>query len=324
MTNRMTKLALVLLTTAGMCFGAPQALADIMLKKSIVVEDEFVTFGDVFEGDSLSDDEDVRFVRLARAPDPGKLIQLSPSRVRAFAAKHGLNWRNIERVQRISVKRASDIISLDDIEAAIARAIEQQGVAGKIDVQLPARSAKLHVPKGSRHELVARLDDYDPTRRFFRGQIAAIDDDGNEITQPVSGRAISVATIPVLAQAIAPGGVITEADLNWVDFPADRIAGNMITDASQIIGMSPKRPIRTSFPVRISDVRRPIVAAKGAAVTVLFDSPGISLSISGRAMEDGAQGQLIRIQNLRSNRVVEAEVIGPNKVRAVTNTFAPI
>ena len=63
---------------------------------------------------------------------------------------------------------------------------------------------------------------------------------------------------------------------------------------------------------------------KGSAVTVNFDQPGIRLSIVGRAMEDGAQGQLIRIQNLRSNRIVEAEVIGPGKVRVVGNSFKPI
>ncbi len=318
------KCALALFILGFACGIAPQALAETMLKKSIMVDQEFVTFGDLFEADSFVGKEEIQHIRIARAPAPGKVSQLSPSRVRAAAAKRGLNWRNVERVQRITVKRASDLIPPEEIKAAIASAIEERGATGKIQVQLPSRNLKLYVAKGSAPELTVRLDEYDPTRKFFRGELSATDTMGDEITLPVSGRAIQVLSVPVLANAMRPGDVISESDLNWVDYPADRVTGNMVTDATQLIGMSPKRSIRAAFPVRVGDVRPPVVAPKGSAVTVLFDSPGIRLSITGRAMEDGAQGQLIRIQNLRSNRIVEAEVIAPGKVRVVGASFRPI
>ncbi len=324
MNRQFRKFTIGILTAITACGLAPQALAEIMLKKSIVVQQDFVTFGDLFDDESFLDNEEARLVRIARSPAPGKLSQLSPGRVRAAAAKHGLHWRNVERVQRISVKRASDTISSDEIKAAVAKAIEERGVSGKIQVKLPSQSAKLHVAKGSAPELVVRLDDFDPARKFFRGELAAINEDGQETVLRISGRAISVMSIPVLNQSVRPGDVISDGDIEWVEYPSDRVSGNMITDATQLVGMSPKRSLRTSFPLRTGDVRLPIVAPKGSAVTVLFDQPGISLSISGRAMEDGARGQLIRIQNLRSNRIVEAEVIGPGKVRIAGTSFRPI
>ena len=324
MNRQFKKLAIAFLTAAGLCATAPQALAEIMLKKTIVVDNEFITFGDLFENDGFVGNEEAQLVRIARAPAPGDRTQLSPSRVRSAAARHGISWRNIERVQRISVKRASDVISSDEIKAAIADAVADQGTIGKVRIQLPARSAKLHVAKGSAPELSVRLDEFDPTRKFFRGELSAIDENGTEVTLPISGRAISVVAVPVLTQAIVPGSVISESDIDWLDYPADRVNNSMITDATQLIGMTPKRSIRASFPVRTGDVQRPVLTPKGSAVTVIYDTRGISLSISGRAMEDGARGQLIRIQNLRSNRIVEAEVIAPGKVRITGTSFTPI
>lgn len=324
MNRQFRKFGIVFFVGIMTCGFSTQALAEIMLKKSIVVEDEFVTFGDLFNADGFIDKEEAQHIRIARAPAPGRQSKLSPNRVRAAAAKHGLHWRNVERVQTISVKRASDMIPAEDIKAAISRAIEESGTSGNVQVQIPLRNLKFYVSKGSMPELVVRLDEYDPRRKFFRGELSAIDENGVETTRPISGRAVTVISVPVLSEAIGAGEIIAKTDLEWVDYPTDRITGNMVTDASELVGMSPKRSLRASVPVRLADVRLPVVAAKGTAVTVLFQSRGISLSINGRAMEDGARGQFIRILNLRSNRIVEAEVTGPGKVRVLGTSFTPI
>ncbi len=54
---------------------------------------------------------------------------------------------------------------------------------------------------------------------------------------------------------------------------------------------------------------------------MLLDSPGIALTAQGQALEAGAIGERIRVLNPVSHAVVEAEVIGPDRVRVAPNAM---
>ena len=60
---------------------------------------------------------------------------------------------------------------------------------------------------------------------------------------------------------------------------------------------------------------RPSMVVKGATVLMVLDSPGITLTAQGQAVESGAIGERIRVLNPSSRAAVEAEVIGPDRVR---------
>jgi flagella basal body P-ring formation protein FlgA len=55
---------------------------------------------------------------------------------------------------------------------------------------------------------------------------------------------------------------------------------------------------------------------RGEIVNLSYDTPGMSLSMRARALEDGAVGQGIRLVNMSSNRTIDAVVTGPGAARA--------
>jgi flagellar basal body P-ring formation protein FlgA len=55
---------------------------------------------------------------------------------------------------------------------------------------------------------------------------------------------------------------------------------------------------------------------RGETVTLLYQMPGMSLSMRARALEDGAVGQPIRLVNVTSNRPIDGVVVGPGAARA--------
>ena len=57
--------------------------------------------------------------------------------------------------------------------------------------------------------------------------------------------------------------------------------------------------------------------AKGAAVTIRVQSPGITLIATGQALDPGSSGERIRVLNPVSHAVLEALVTGPGRVRVV-------
>jgi flagella basal body P-ring formation protein FlgA len=62
-------------------------------------------------------------------------------------------------------------------------------------------------------------------------------------------------------------------------------------------------------------VRAPVLVTKGAAVTMVLESPGLLLTVKGQALEDGAKGETIRIMNTQSSRTVEAVVTAAGTAR---------
>jgi len=52
-------------------------------------------------------------------------------------------------------------------------------------------------------------------------------------------------------------------------------------------------------------------------VLMVLDGPGISMTAQGRAMQDAARGERVPVMNLLSRSVVEAEAIGPGRVRVL-------
>ncbi len=55
---------------------------------------------------------------------------------------------------------------------------------------------------------------------------------------------------------------------------------------------------------------------RGESVSLVYEMPGMSLSIRARALEDGAIGQGVRLLNTASNRTIDAIVTGPGAARA--------
>ncbi|MBO6521456.1 MAG: flagellar basal body P-ring formation protein FlgA [Rhodospirillales bacterium] len=72
--------------------------------------------------------------------------------------------------------------------------------------------------------------------------------------------------------------------------------------------------IRAGYPIRNNDVTRPVLVEKNSLVTIIHQVPNMILTAQGKAMQDGADGDIVQIKNGRSNQIVEAEVIGPGRV----------
>jgi flagella basal body P-ring formation protein FlgA len=114
--------------------------------------------------------------------------------------------------------------------------------------------------------------------------------------------------VPVLARALGLGDVIAESDIAWVTLPFAKVPRNAITDASDLVGMSPKRLVKPGAPVRDGDVAPPIVVPRNATVVLVFATANLTLTAKGKALENGAVGDRVRVENLQSEIVVEGLV----------------
>ncbi|MGB8365397.1 MAG: flagellar basal body P-ring formation chaperone FlgA [Rhizomicrobium sp.] len=122
--------------------------------------------------------------------------------------------------------------------------------------------------------------------------------------------------VVVPAHDIERGETIVEQDLDYASVAPDRLRPGIITSAADLEGREARRVLRAGELVRVDDVRRPILVARGSTVTMVFNEPGVSLTAVGRAMDEGGLGETVVVQNPVSFRQVSCVVTGAGEVRA--------
>lgn len=212
----------------------------------------------------------------------------------------------------LAVEPPAVVYGTPHVEAVLNDALSRYVTVGRLQMELDSRALELRAPQGAGPLAVENLY-YSPVQGRFAAEIV-VTGARPSVRLPVSGRAYGVVQIPVLARRIVPGDVISASDIDWQDVRADQTGSDTVATEAQLIGMTPKRGIVTNQPVRIRDLQSPRMIDKGALVTITLSTPTISLTTQGKALQDGGKGDVIRVVNTQSNRVVEATVAGPNLV----------
>jgi flagella basal body P-ring formation protein FlgA len=119
------------------------------------------------------------------------------------------------------------------------------------------------------------------------------------------------AEIMVPAHDIARGAVIADGDFEAKSIPAARVNESLVRAAADAVGKETRRNLRAGEIVRLSDLKRPTLVAKGSTVTLVFEVPGMRLTSIGRALAEGGDGDTIAVLNPTSYRQVQAVVTGP-------------
>lgn len=120
------------------------------------------------------------------------------------------------------------------------------------------------------------------------------------------------AMVPV--RALAHGETVKASDLAIERRPKSELAPATVTTPAQAVGLAAKRALPAGKVIRQSDLIKPELVSRNESVTIVFEAPGIVLTVRGKALEAGAQGDVINVLNVQSKRTVQATVIGPGRV----------
>jgi flagellar basal body P-ring formation protein FlgA len=121
--------------------------------------------------------------------------------------------------------------------------------------------------------------------------------------------------VVVPSHDIARGATIAQGDLTFATAANDVMSGT-VTAINDLLGMQARRTLRAGETLRFEDVRRPVLVTKGSTVSMSFEAPGIVLTATGKAMNEGGLGETVTVQNPASYRMISAVVVGPGQVRA--------
>lgn len=130
--------------------------------------------------------------------------------------------------------------------------------------------------------------------------------DGDGILRRVWGVAVLQVPVPVPNRRIFPDEIVTRADIKLVEMPMARLGAFTLQDMEQVEGMQVRRMLHPGRPVSRTSVEPPTVIEKGARVTIELSYGGLTLTATGRSLEDAHKGEVIRVVNLSSKKTVSA------------------
>ena len=309
MRSLILSLLVTLITSAAVANTKSPASTPVMLNSALKVNAKVIRLGDLFTNTGNQSG-----VAVAYAPEPGKRANFDARWLYRVARAYRLDWRPINNRVRAVVTRISHVIGRDEIKNAVRDALVDDGVGPDADIEFSNRLMKLHVPGDSLAGVTVDDIDFDPRSRRFSAVISAPAGSPDARQFQIRGRIYRTVEVPVLIRRVLVGDPIKASDLKWIKVRARRMQPNTVIAEADIVGMTPRRGLRPGYPVLLSSIHRPIIVAKGSLVTMFLKAPKMVLTAQGKALENGSEGDVIRISNTQSEKVVEAEIIGHGKV----------
>lgn len=281
------------------------------LKSEAVINGQAVKLSDLF--DDIPEKQDAI---VGNAPSPGQSVILNARTLERISNVYNVKWTPAAPTDQIVVRSAVQTVTTADIMAVIKKDLMARGVSGNFEVTLNNVAPTITLPGNVDATAEISQMNYTAGRDVFSAVLAAPSAANPVKTLTVSGLIEKTIKVPVLTSAISEGNIIGSGDIEWIDIAARHMVNDTIVDADKLIGKTPIRMVDAGVPVRVRDVKSPQLVARGDEILLQFNQGGLQLTAKGKAMQNGAEGETIRVLNISSNQSLRGEVTG-NKIVVV-------
>lgn len=127
--------------------------------------------------------------------------------------------------------------------------------------------------------------------------------------------------VPVLNVDINRGDPITANMITYEPVDPNRRIQGLIRSASLLEDTEATRTIRAGQPLSTRDIQAVSVISRGDQIQLIYENGPLRLIVSAKALSDAAAGDSVRVQNLQSNRSMDAVAWAPGKARVGSGIF---
>jgi flagella basal body P-ring formation protein FlgA len=306
---------------AGLVLPAGAETGRPVLRLDITVAGDVVRLGDLFDNAGRHAD-----VAVFRSPDPGHTGQVPAWRIVEAARRAGLEPESADRDRDVSVTRDARIVPLAEMEEKIAASLAGTlglGDSSRIQVVFDRGTRPLTVERQARGQVdILRLE-HDPRSGRFDAVLGIRGSGRSERTGGfrVNGTANELVEFAVPARTIGRGEVVRASDLVIDRRPRSALpmmTADTVVSLAQAVGLAARRPLSPERPFRTIDLMKPELVERNANVIIIVELPGLSLTMRGKALEAGAEGDVIQVENIQSRKKLQAVVTGLNRVSLAT------
>ncbi len=197
-------------------------------------------------------------------------------------------------------------VSEKEVFAAVQKEFVSQGLAEDADVELEffggQTSFQIEGAKKAKI-LIDNLQADDTTGRFSCD--AEIFADGRSYARAsLQGKYYPQAEVWVPVRNIAKGEIVTEAVLESKKIRAGRLKPMMVTDKDRLINQEAKKSLKEGRIINEKDIGAQILVKRNDIVLIIYRTDKMQITAKAIAKQDGALGERIELENLKSKKTV--------------------
>ncbi|WP_132255036.1 flagellar basal body P-ring formation chaperone FlgA [Methylobacterium segetis] len=306
--GRLTGMLLTLLAIGY--FTLPAFAAETLrLRGDVTARGDVLSLGDLVEGAGA----EMAGKPLFRAPALGATGTIQTRRILDAVAGLGLGPVETGGRVQVAIQRAARRVGAPEIEAALKRTLESgHGLDPRvISIRLDGEAPVLLAPVDLNGAAAALDVVYEPRSRRVTGLISLGE---RQASLRVSGLVVEMREVAILARAIRNGEPVTAADVTLERRPRESTPVDAQANLAAIAGEVAQRALGAGTLLRVGDTAPPELVARGEAVSIVYETPGVSLTMRGQANEAGRLGATVTVLNVASKKVLQAVVVGPARV----------
>ena len=289
----------------------------LQLRPEINLGRDLVTFGDLIPGLTGEAAATAAF----RAPALGETGTIQVARIVEAARAAGI-VRDASDIQsqgfaQVVVTRAARRVTAMDLEAAVKAGLQERfGVDARIFALAIDGGAPSVAVEPELTGDVAVVDlSFDARSRRLQARLAVPGSSAMRLKPlRISGQLVETMEVVVPRRLIARGETLGKDDVTVERRPRDGQGSETIGDVRAAIDKVARRALLAGVPLRGSDVQREEIVGKGDLVTIVYEAPGLLITLRGKASEAGAMGDVVSVTNPQSKRVLQGKVSGPGRV----------
>jgi flagellar basal body P-ring formation protein FlgA len=282
------------------------------LKRSITVTSDIVRLGDLIDNAG-----GFAAIPVFRSPDLGTTGAVPARKVIEAARAHDLFGVDTGEVIEVEVTRAGRVIGRKDIEARIARLFAGTnglGDASDLLVGFDREAAGFYADLPAGADLKAMRASFDPRSGRFDVVFEVPLGVSRRTLMRYTGSLTETADAIVPVRTIARGEIVRAADLAVERRPKTEVTTEIVGSNGEAVGRAARQALRHGQPMRRSDLVKPELVKRDDNVTLVYEVPGITLMTRGKALEAGAEGDVINVLNIQTKRTLQGVVTGPGRL----------
>ncbi len=125
--------------------------------------------------------------------------------------------------------------------------------------------------------------------------------------------------VAVAARPIVAGQPISASDYRFDEQEVGARGQNFLTEQDEIVGKVLSRSVSIGSPLLRTLLKTPNILKAGAPVTLISRVNGVAVKIDGIALEAGHVGDIIRVKNATSKKVLRGRIVDAATVEIVHN-----
>jgi flagellar basal body P-ring formation protein FlgA len=316
--------AATLLASATTALAQPNddAIAIPILRASVTVTADVVRIGDMIDNAGAAGQ-----IAIYRAPDPGTTGSLPTAQVLSVLRAHDVIGVDTRDIKEVSVTRLARTIEARGIELAVAQALEHRGGLGEaanISLTFDREIADVRLDASNTGALMATAARYEPRNRRFDVTFEISNESGlSPARLRFTGTAIETVEVAVLTRDVERTDLLKSSDLQVERRPKADV-GNDAASPDRAVGMQMRRPLRAGQPLHLADLTKPDLVQRDQGVTVIYQTAGLYLTVRGKALDSGTEGDVVNVLNLLSKRTISGVVTDRGQVTIQVATPKPI